>query len=228
MRVDPALRTASLAGLAFLHAVLAAALFGAAGTARWWQAWAYLAVFLAATLAITLHFLSRDPALIRRRLAAGPIAERRPVQQAAQAVASVCFVALFVVSGLGRRHGWAPVPAAVSLAADALAAAGFGIVFLVFRENSHTSATIEVTAGQRVVRTGPYRLVRHPMYSGALLLLAATPPALGSLAALPFVAGLAAVLVVRIAAEERLLVAELPGYAEYRREVRHRLVPGVW
>ena len=118
------LATRSLAGLAWLHAVLAASLFLPAGTVRWWRAWGYLGVFLAATLAVTLHFLRRDPDLIRRRLAAGPVAERRPVQKLVQALASVCFLGLFVVSGLDRRHGWSSVPSAVSLAADALVAAG--------------------------------------------------------------------------------------------------------
>ncbi len=227
--VDAAsLAARSFAGLAFLHVVLAIALFVPAGTLRWWQAWAYLGVFLGATLAITVHFLRRDPELIGRRLAAGPGAERRPLQKVVQSVASALFVGVFALSGLDRRYGWSAIPGAASLAADLLVAAGFAIVFLVFRENSHTSATVEVSAGQRVVTTGPYRHVRHPMYAGALLLLVATPPALGSLAALPLVAALAGVLVVRIADEERLLSAALPGYGAYRRQVRFRLVPHVW
>ncbi|HVI96430.1 MAG TPA: isoprenylcysteine carboxylmethyltransferase family protein [Anaeromyxobacter sp.] len=222
------LRRKSFAGLASLLLVLAAATFLPAGTLRFWQAWVYGSVFLGCTLLITLHFLRSDPALIQRRLAAGPAAERRPVQRIVQALASLCFLALFVVAGLDHRLGWSSVPAPVSLAADALVAVGFAIVFLVFRENSHASAVIEVSAGQRVVSTGPYRRVRHPMYAGALLLLAATPPALGTLVALPLVAALAAVLVARIVDEERLLSAELPGYRDYCREVRHRLVPHVW
>ncbi len=227
--VDAAtLRRNALGGIAFLHVVLAVALFASAGTLRYGRAWAYLATFLAATLAITLHFLARDPELVRRRLPAGPVAERRPAQKLAQAMASAAFVAVFVVSGLDRREGWTSVPAPLSAAALAVVALGFAVVFLVFRENGHASATIEVAAGQRLVSTGPYRLVRHPMYAGALLLLLATPPALGSLAALPCVAVLAAAIAVRILDEERLLAAELPGYDGYRREVRYRLVPGLW
>jgi protein-S-isoprenylcysteine O-methyltransferase Ste14 len=226
---DPAaLAGASFAGLAFLGLVLAAALFLPAGTLRWWRAWAWLGVFLAPALAITIHLLRRDPALLRRRLAAGPVAEARPVQRLLQALASGCFVAVFVLAGLDRRLEWSSVPAAASLAADAVVAAGLGVVFLVFRENSHASAVVEVSAGQRVVSTGPYRHVRHPMYSGALLLLLATPPALGSLAALPAVLALAGVIVARLLDEERLLARELPGYEAYRRAVRYRLVPGIW
>ncbi len=223
-----ALRRNALGGLAFLHLVLAGALFASAGTLRYGRAWAYLATFFAATLAITLHFLGRDPELVRRRLPAGPLAERRPVQKLVQALASAAFAAVFVVSGLDRREGWTSVPVPLSAAALVVVALGFAVVFLVFRENGHASARIEVAAGQRLVATGPYRHVRHPMYAGALLLLVATPPALGSLAALPLVAALAGVLVVRIADEERLLSAELPGYGAYRRQVRFRLVPHVW
>jgi protein-S-isoprenylcysteine O-methyltransferase Ste14 len=223
-----ALRWKSFAGVAFLGLVLAAALFLPAGTVRWWRAWVWLGVFFAAVLAVTLHFLRQDPELIRRRLAVGPVAEARRVQRVLQSFASGSFVAVFVLAGLDRRFGWTSVPAAASLLADGLVAAGFAVVFLVFRENSHASAVIEVSAGQRVVSTGPYRHVRHPMYSGALLLLLATPPALGSLAALPAVLALAAVIVARLLDEERLLSRELTGYEAYRRAVRHRLVPGVW
>jgi protein-S-isoprenylcysteine O-methyltransferase Ste14 len=226
---DPAaLRRKSFAGVAFLQLVMAAALFLPAGTLRFWRAWAYQGVFLAAVVAITFHFLRHDPELIQRRLAAGPAAEARPVQRVVQALASACFVAVFVVSGLDRRFGWSSVPGPASLAADAVVAAGFAIVFLVFRENSHTSAVVEVSAGQRVVSTGPYRHVRHPMYAGALLLLLATPPALGSLAALPAVLALAGAIVVRLRDEERLLSEALPGYGAYCRVVRYRLVPRVW
>jgi protein-S-isoprenylcysteine O-methyltransferase Ste14 len=218
----------SFAGVAFLQLVLAVALFAPTWTLRYWQAWAYWSVFLAAVVFITIHFLKHDPDLIRRRLVAGPRAERRPTQVIVQTLASLFFIALFVVSALDRRFRWSSVPAPVSVAADALVLVGFAVVFLVFRENSHTSAIIEVSPGQRVVTTGPYRRVRHPMYAGALLLLAATPLALGSLAALPLVVALAGVLVSRIVDEERLLSVELPGYRAYCREVPFRLIPHVW
>ena len=177
---------------------------------------------------VTSHFLRHDPDLIRRRLAAGPSAEQRGTQKIVQAIASVLFVALFAVSGLDRRFGWSSVPAVVAVLADVVVAAGFAIVFMVFRENSHASANIEVTADQRVISTGPYGRVRHPMYAGGLLLVAATPLALGSLVALPIVLPFVAVLVARLLDEERMLAAELAGYREYCRRVRFRLVPRIW
>ncbi|HEX9050605.1 MAG TPA: isoprenylcysteine carboxylmethyltransferase family protein [Anaeromyxobacter sp.] len=218
----------SVAGIAWLMSVMALALFVPAWTLRYWQAWAYWVVFLGAVLLVTAHFLRHDPDLIQRRLSAGPSAERRGTQKVVQALASVLFVALFVVSGLDRHFGWSSVPAVVAVVADALVAVGFTIVFLVFRENGHASATVEVSADQRVISTGPYFHVRHPMYAGALLLLAATPLALGSLVALPLVLPFVAVLIARLLDEERLLSDELAGYRDYCRQVRFRLIPHVW
>lgn len=228
MSSEPILWKKAFAGIAWLLAVIAVALFGSAGTVRWWQGWAYWSVFLVAVVAITVHFLRHAPDLIRRRLAAGPVAEQRFAQRMIQSVASLCFVALFVVAGLDRRNGWSSAPTSVAVAGDAAVAAGFAIVFWVFRENRHASATIEVAADQRVISTGPYGYVRHPMYTGGLLLMAATPVALGSPVALPLVLPLAGVIVARLLDEERLLSAELPGYVAYCREVPYRLVPRVW
>ena len=218
----------SLAGIAWLMSAMAVAIFLPAGTVVYWQGYLYWFVFLGAAVLITAYFLRHDPDLIRRRLAAGPSAEQRGTQKIVQTFASVLFLALFVVSGLDRRFGWSSVPAVAVVLADALVAVGFAIVFLVFRENSHASATIEVSAGQRVISTGPYRHVRHPMYAGALLLLAGTPLALGSLAALLLVIPFAVVLIARLLDEERMLSVELAGYREYCRQVRFRLIPYVW
>ncbi len=215
-------------GLIQLQAALALMLFASAGTVRWWQAWAYWLVFLAGVLAITLDLLRRDPALLESRTVAGPLAERRPWQKVVQGLASAAFVALHVVPGLDRRHGWTSVAPSVSLLADLAVATGLGLVSWVLRVNRHARSTVSVTEGQRVVTTGPYAVVRHPMYSGALVMLVATPLALGSLAGLPFVLPLAGAMVARIVDEERLLTSDLPGYREYCREVRWRLVPLVW
>ncbi len=216
------------AGLGFLLAVLGVALFVPAGTVAYWQAWAFLAVFAAATAAITADLARRDPALLERRVKAGPVAEKSRVQQAIQSVASLAFLATFVIAGLDHRAGSSRVPNAVSIAGDVLVALGLWIVFRVFRANTFTSAIIDVEREQQLVSTGPYAHVRHPMYAGALLMMAVTPLALGSWWALPAVAALAAAIVVRLVDEERVLAARLAGYADYRGRVRYRLVPRVW
>jgi protein-S-isoprenylcysteine O-methyltransferase Ste14 len=215
-------------GLAFLMVVLALALFVPAGSLRFWQAWAYLAVFGVCVILITLDLMRNDPELLARRVRGGPTAETQKSQQVIQSLASLFFIALYIVAGLDFRFQWSHMPPVVSLLADAFVALGFYVVFLVFRENSYTSATIEVAAEQKVISSGPYGLVRHPMYAGAFLLLLFTPLALGSWVALPFPIPLIAVIVARLTAEERFLSANLNGYEEYRRKVRYRLLPRVW
>jgi protein-S-isoprenylcysteine O-methyltransferase Ste14 len=218
----------ALVGLAFLLGVLAAALFGAAGTWHYWQAWAFLATFAAATLAITIFLAVRDPALLARRTKAGPLAEPTHAQQVIQSVASLAFVAVFVVAGLDRRWGWSHVPDALAIAGDALVVVGLAIVGLVFRANTYTSATVQVERQQVVISTGPYGVVRHPMYAGAFVMLLGLPLALASWCSAPALVPLFAAIVVRLFAEERVLLHELAGYADYRGKVRYRLVPRVW
>jgi len=215
-------------GFAFLMLVLALALFGSAGSLRFWQAWVYLAVFSLCTLLITAYLIRYDQRLLASRVKAGPTAETRKSQQILQSLASLFFLSLFIVPGLDFRLHWSTVPAVVSLIADTFVVLGFLIVFLVFRENSYTSAIIEVSDQQQVITSGPYRVVRHPMYAGALLLLLFTPLALGSWVALPFALPLLLVIVVRLLDEERFLVENLSGYAGYREKVGYRLVPLIW
>jgi len=215
-------------GFAFLLAVLALALFLSAGTFAFWQAWVYLAVFAVCTILITLYLIRYDQRLLASRVQAGPVAENRKNQQIIQSFASLFFIGLFIIPGLDFRYHWSAVPPAVSLIADGLVALGFFFVFLVFRENSFTSAVIEVAQEQRVISSGPYSLVRHPMYAGASLLVIFTPLALGSWGAIICAIPLILVIGVRLLDEEKYLAANLNGYADYRQQVPYRLVPFVW
>jgi protein-S-isoprenylcysteine O-methyltransferase Ste14 len=218
----------AFAGLAFLAIVMGLLLFVAAGTVHFVAGWQFLVVFLTCSLAITLYLLKHDPALLARRVKAGPVAEQRPRQRLIQGIASAAFLALLAVPGLDRRFGWTHLGAPLVVVGDAGVVAGFLIVFLAFRENSFASAVIEVGAAQKVIDTGPYARVRHPMYAGALLLVAGIPAALGSLWGLAALVPLAAVIVWRLLDEEVFLTAELPGYIAYCRKVRYRLIPFVW
>lgn len=218
----------AILGFVFLMLVLALALFLSAGSLAFWQAWVYLAVFALCTILITGYLAKNDPRLLAGRVQAGPVAETQRSQKILQSLASVFFILLFVVPGLDYRYGWSRVPPVLSLLADAVVTVGFFIVFLVFRENSYTSATVEVTQGQQVVTTGPYSIVRHPMYAGATLLLLATPIALGSWVAVPFCLPMILVIVARLREEEKFLSVSLEGYKEYCARVRHRLIPSVW
>jgi protein-S-isoprenylcysteine O-methyltransferase Ste14 len=218
----------ALTGLVRFQIFLALLLFLPAWSVRFWEACVYWSVFSVAVLVITLYFLKRDPALVESRLQAGPAAEREKRQKVIQILASILSCGLFVVPGIERRLRPSVIPLPLVLAADALVLAGFVIFFLVFRENSYASSIIEVKTGQRVISTGPYGLVRHPMYAGAALLFLATPPALGSLWALVGAVPLCGVIVARLLDEEQYLSKNLPGYEEYCRKVRYRLIPHVW
>lgn len=218
----------AFAGLLFLVIALAVFLFLPGRTLDYWQAWLFLGVFSASVLAITVYLMRNDPALLERRVEAGPGAERDARQKVIQALASVAFVSLFVLSSVDHRFRLSAVPPAVVLAGDALVVLGLYLVFLVFRENSFTSATIAVEQEQKLVSTGPYARVRHPMYAGALVMLLGVPLALGSWWGLLALVPMVLVIVWRLVEEERLLMRELPGYAAYRETVRYRLVPYVW
>jgi protein-S-isoprenylcysteine O-methyltransferase Ste14 len=202
--------------------------FVPAGTVRYWQAWVYLSIFTGASILTTLYLIRHDPALLERRMKGGPTAEKQPTQKLIMLGASVGFVGLLVVSALDVRFGWSVVPLGAVLFGDALVIAGFYFISIVYRENTFTSATIEVAKDQKVISTGPYAVVRHPMYAGALLYLLGTPLALGSYWGLVVFGVVLLFLLWRLFDEERFLCRNLPGYTEYRKRVRHRLVPFVW
>ncbi len=223
-----ALRRQALRGIGKFLAVLAVLVFLPVWSLGWWQDWVFLGVVALTVSATTLHLLRHDPALVARRMRAGPTAEREPVQKLIQTFTSIALLALVVFPGLDLRFGWSHLSPLTILIGDVLIVVGFLATLVVFRSNTHASAIVEVTPDQRVVSTGPYRYVRHPMYSAALILILGVPLALGSgwglLLCIPF----AALLVWRLRAEEAFLAANLPGYVAYQATTRFRLVPWVW
>jgi protein-S-isoprenylcysteine O-methyltransferase Ste14 len=196
-----------------------------AGSA-YWRGWLFWIVFSLCSLTVTIYFLQHDPALVERRLHAR--AEKEESQQIIRLILSVVMIPLFVLPALGDRFGWSQLPASVAVVANAVVALGFAIIFLTFKANSHAAAIIDVAPDQRVVSTGPYAIVRHPMYLGATLLLLATPFALGCVWAIIFAVIAVGALVWRLLEEERYLSQHLPGYDDYRQVTRYRLVPLVW
>ncbi|MBS0530552.1 MAG: isoprenylcysteine carboxylmethyltransferase family protein, partial [Proteobacteria bacterium] len=166
--------------LVIVIVVMACVLFGTAGTFDYWQGWIFLASYGMASLVLTLYMLRNDPALLQRRMRGGPLAEKEPAQKLIMLIASAGFIALLVVPALDHRFTWSHVPAIVALLGNAVMAFGWFAIYRVFRENSFTSATIEVAQDQTVITTGPYARVRHPMYAGALVMFAGIPIALGS------------------------------------------------
>jgi protein-S-isoprenylcysteine O-methyltransferase Ste14 len=217
----------AILGLAQLALILALLLFLGAGTLDYWQGWAFLAVFLGASAWTTADLMRRDPALVERRMAL-PTTERRARQRLLQAFNALFFLALVLVPALDRRFGWTDTPSWVAILGDVMIAAGFYGVYRVMRANSFAASTVQVQAGQTVISTGPYALVRHPMYAAAIPLIAGIPLALGSWWGLLPVPLLLGAIAARSVDEERMLVAELSGYDDYRRKVRYRMVPGLF
>lgn len=207
---------------------VAALLFAPAGTLRFWQAWLFLAVFIGCTVALGLYFVQHDPALVERRMQAGPAAEQEPAQRIIMTIISVGFLLMLVLPGFDKRWHWSNVPGWLTILADIGIVASFVIFFFVMKQNSYAAATVRVESAQPVISAGLYGVVRHPMYAGALPLMAAIPLALGSAWTLLLLIPLIAALCWRLIDEERVLTRSLPGYADYCRRVPYRLVPGVW
>ena len=203
-------------------------LFLPAGTFSYWQAWVFIAVFTISTTGLSIYLLVTNPAVLQRRMHAGPTAETRTVQKIASSGLFVSFAAVMVLSALDHRFGWSPVPTAVSLAGDVLVLLGLGIGSLVVIQNSYAAANITVEEDQKVVATGLYGLVRHPMYLGSLIMLVGLPLALGSYWGLVVLIPIAIVFAVRVFDEEKALNQELAGYPDYTQRVHYRLVPYVW
>jgi protein-S-isoprenylcysteine O-methyltransferase Ste14 len=208
--------------------VMGALLFLPAGTFDYWEAWVFIAVFVACNLTLTIWVAINDPQLLERRMRAGPIAEKEKSQKIIMTIAFLAFTGEVLIPALDRRFGWSDVPVSVVILGNALIAISYVGFYFVFRENTYGAATIRVEENQRVISTGPYAIVRHPMYDAALILMLGIPLALGSWWGLiALVPGVPA-LVWRILDEERLLKRDLPGYAEYTQRMRFRLIPGLF
>ena len=208
--------------------ILAALLFVPAGGLNYWQAWVFMAVFMGASCVVTVYLAIHDPDLLDRRMRAGPAAEKERAQKVIMFVAMMGFLALLVVPAFDHRFGWSRVPSYVSLLGDALIAISFLLVFYVLKANTYAASTVQVSEGQKVVSTGPYALVRHPMYAGSFPMLLGTPLALGSWWGLTGLIVFVPALIWRLVNEESFLRMNLPGYTEYADKVRYRLVPYVW
>ena len=202
-----------------------AVLFIPAGTLAYWEAWLYLAVILIPFAFVVVYLFRHSPELLARRM---HTREKETTQSRVIWLSLFYFLLIFILPGLDHRFGWSDVPMWLVLAADGIVLAGYGIIVLVFRENRYASRVVEVAQGQQVIDTGPYAVVRHPMYVGTLLMYFLTPLALGSYWALLPATLILPLLIVRIRNEETVLTRDLVGYAAYMQRTRYRLVPYIW
>ena len=215
----------SILGLLNLSIIMGLALFVPGGTIHYGLAWWYLIIFLGGVLFISGYIYINDKRLLQSRLKVGSVAEQRKVQKLVQAIAGMGFIGIYVIAGFDYRYHWSNMPLVISIISDGFIILIMVFFFAVFKMNTYLSATIEVQKDQQVVDRGPYAIVRHPMYSAALLLFVFTPLALGSYWALTAVPLMIVVLVVRAIDEENALKKELAGYAEYCKKVKYRLIP---
>ena len=205
--------------------MIGALFFLPAGTFNYWQAWAWLATLFIPMGISLVYLLKIDPKLLERRVRTE---ETRPEQRRIIMASVVYLLVIFILPGFDFRYGWSNVPVWLCIAADVVVLASYILYILVMKTNTYASRVIEVEQGQQVITSGPYALVRHPMYLSMIMMMTASPLALGSYwAALPsflFILLLAA----RAKNEEELLQKELAGYSEYMQKTRYRLFPGVW
>jgi protein-S-isoprenylcysteine O-methyltransferase Ste14 len=225
--MDPLNRQAIVQSV-FGLVLFVALIFGTAGTWNYWQGWVFLAVFAASTTGFTIYLATYDKPLLERRLKAGPWHERERSQKIVVSLILVAFFAFIVLPVLDHRYGLSPVPAWVSIVGNAIIVFSFLAIFWVIKTNSWAASNIRVEADQQVIDTGPYAYLRHPMYAGAAWLFVGIPLALGSWWSVALLIPFSAVLLWRLLDEERILARDLPGYAEYMRRVRYRLIPYVW
>jgi len=196
-----------------------------AGTLNFWQAHTYLASLIIPMIFVLMYFLKKDPQFLERRT---HTKEKEKHQTLIVSLSTVIFLAAYLIPGLDKRLGWSHVPNGIVIAADVMNVLGYALVFFVFKQNSYASRIVEIDKDQKVVSTGLYGMVRHPMYLGVLIMFLPMPLALGSYWGLVPIAILPMIIVQRIINEENTLKTKLPGYIEYCNKVRHRLLPLIW
>jgi protein-S-isoprenylcysteine O-methyltransferase Ste14 len=215
----------AMGGLLYVFVAISTLVFLPAWTFNYWQAWVFLAVFMVSISAIFVYLAKNDPSLLARRV---KTTEKTKTQKIIRFLLNLAFTAVIVVSALDHRFAWSAVPAQVDFFGDALVALGLLLIFFVFKENTFTAQTVEVEPEQKVISTGPYAVVRHPMYVGGLVFILGIPLALSSWWGLLMVALFTTAIAWRILDEEKLLTIDLVGYAGYRDKVKYRLIPFVW
>ncbi|MCX6304001.1 MAG: isoprenylcysteine carboxylmethyltransferase family protein [Bacteroidetes bacterium] len=218
----------TILGFLNLLVMMGLSIFIPPGTLHYNQAWYYLVIFFGGALIITVYVFINDKNLLQSRLQVGSMAEKRRAQKIIQGIASAGFIGMYIISGFDQRCKWSDVPGWLWIFSDALLISAMILLFVIFRKNTSLSATIEVKEQQQIVTDGPYSVVRHPMYSAAVLLFLFTPLSLGSYWALLTLPLMIMVLILRSLDEEKVLREELHGYTDYCKKVRYRLIPCIW
>ncbi|MHA1474501.1 MAG: methyltransferase family protein [Promethearchaeota archaeon] len=210
----------------FLYVLLGLCFFLPAWTFNYWEAWLYIGTFSSAMIIFLIFLLRKDPALLKRRLETG---EKRNKQKWVIRLSNLLFIGIFLIPGFDKRFGWSNVPIWLVVLADLIFAMGYLFFFWVMRENSYAAHNVKVEKGvQKVITTGPYAIVRHPMYLAVIIMFGITPLALGSYWGLIPFGFIIVLLYFRITDEEQLLKEELEGYEDYMKQTKYRIIPKIW
>jgi protein-S-isoprenylcysteine O-methyltransferase Ste14 len=220
-----ALKKLAISRYMMLFPVLGACFFLPAWSLKYWEGWLYILVIAVPVAIFGFYLFKNDPKLLERRMRTK---EKRKEQKLVVKLSVLCFPFIFMLPGFDKRLGWSKVPFFVELISFILVLLGYFMVTSVFRANSYASRVIEVESSQKVISTGPYAIVRHPMYASTIVLYLFTPTALGSYWALIPAVLFLSVFILRITGEEKELNENLEGYREYTQKVRFRLIPGIW
>ncbi len=205
--------------------VLGAMFFLPAGTMAYWQAWVYIVIIIVPAALVIAYFLKNDPEILIRRM---KLKEKEREQKLIIKLGYIPYLLAFLLPGFDQRFSWSQVPLVVVILAEILVVLGYGIVSLAFKANRYAARVVEVEQGQKVIDSGPYAIVRHPMYVGAMLMLISSPLALASYWAMIPAIFMFPVIVARILNEEKVLIRDLEGYSRYMQKTRYRLIPGIW
>lgn len=205
--------------------IVGAFLFLPAWSFNFWQAWIFMGVLFIPLLFVAAYFLKHNPEFVVRRL---QYKEKEVRQKLIIKIANISFFIGFLMPGFDFRYGWSNIPVWLVIAGNIVVMVSYLFIFRVFKENSYASRIIEVQKGQKVISTGPYAVIRHPMYAGIIPMYLGIPFALGSYYELPFLIPVFIVIILRILNEEEVLKRDLKGYKEYTKKVKYRLIPGIW
>ena len=200
-------------------------LFLPAGSFAYWQGWLLMGILFVPMFAAGLIMMKKSPELLRKRLSAR---EEQSEHKTVILLSGLMFLAAFIIAGLNYRFGWIPLPGWVSYAGAVIFLGAYALYAEVLRENAYLSRTVEVQENQKVIDTGLYGIVRHPMYMSTLLLFLAMPLVLGSVISFAVMLSYIPIIAKRIGNEEKVLEEGLSGYREYKNRVRYRVIPFVW
>jgi protein-S-isoprenylcysteine O-methyltransferase Ste14 len=200
-------------------------IFLPAGSFKFWNGWLYIVTVFIPMFFVLIYLFVKDPDLLKKRM---KMKEREKSQRVYLILSIAVFIITYIVPGLDYRFQWSDVPIIIIILSTCIVLVGYLMFFMVMKQNSYASRIVEIQTGQKLIDTGLYAVVRHPMYSAAIILYGFSPLVLGSFYALIPMVFIPVLLIIRIINEEKVLINGLKGYDSYMKKVKYRLFPFIW